>query len=180
MGDNSEHNDKLDSTDIAPERRRSGRGTYTNRFLIALLREESLSRPGEDTKDAPAHPDAPVKAPGHGHDDLAPAVGILVSVGLGILLWAIIVLVVWPFIHADGRLDARHTRSSASFPADIHGDKTIGAVYGDAHGFANTGNNTGRRNDCLSNPVMVGRVPAMSTRAELAKDAIPVSEHPMD
>lgn len=125
MGTNSEHNDKLATTDTAPDRRRPGRGIYTNRFLIALLRRESLSLPAEEPKDALTHTEAPMRAPGGSDDDLAPSVGILVSVGLGLLLWAIILLIVWPFIHADGRLDVRRARYSASFPADIDGDKTL-------------------------------------------------------
>jgi hypothetical protein len=32
----------------------------------------------------------------------------------------------------------------------------------------------------LSNAVMAGRVPAISTRAELTKDAVPVSQHSME
>jgi hypothetical protein len=125
MGTNSEHNDKLATTDTAPDRRRPGRGIYTNRFLIALLRRESLSLPAEEPKDALTHTEAPMRAPGGSDDDLAPSVGILVSVGLGLLLWAIILLIVWPFIHADGRLDVRRARYSASFPADIDRDKTL-------------------------------------------------------
>ena len=125
MGTNSEHNDKLATTDTAPDRRRPGRGIYTNQFLIALLRRESLSLPAEEPKDALTHTEAPMRAPGGSDDDLAPSVGILVSVGLGLLLWAIILLIVWPFIHADGRLDVRRARYSASFPADIDGDKTL-------------------------------------------------------
>jgi hypothetical protein len=39
--------------------------------------------------------------------------------------------------------------------------------------------NTKRRNDRLSNPVMAGLVPAIPTRTGLAKDAIPLSKHPM-
>ena len=123
MDDNSEHNDKPDITDTAADRRRPGRSAYTNSFLVALLRGQPLTRPTEDTKDAPMHTDAPMRAPGD--NDLAPAVGILVSVGLSLLLWAIILLVVWPFIHADGRLDVKRARSSASFPADIDVDKTL-------------------------------------------------------
>jgi hypothetical protein len=125
MGDDSEHNDELDITETAPDRRRPGRSVYTNRFLIALLRREPLIRPAEDTKDAPANTDVPMKLAGDSDHDLAPAVGILVSVGLGILLWAIIILVVWPFIHWDGRLDAKHTQSSVRFPADANTAKTL-------------------------------------------------------
>jgi hypothetical protein len=125
MGTNSEHNDKLAIADTAPDRRRPGRSTYTNRFLIVLLRKETLSRSAAEPEDALTHTDAPMRAPGGSDNDLAPAVGILVSVGLGLLLWAIILLIVWPFIHADGRLDVRRARSSAGFPADIAGDKTL-------------------------------------------------------
>jgi len=100
MGDESRHNDKLGAAATALDRRRPGRSAYKNRFLIALLRGEPLIRPVDDTKDAPANSGAPIKAPGGSDDDLAPAVGILVSVGLGIVLWAIILLIVWPFIHA--------------------------------------------------------------------------------
>ena len=39
---------------------------------------------------------------------------------------------------------------------------------------------TKRRNDRLSNPVMAGLVPAITTRMELAKGAIPVSKHPTE
>ena len=40
---------------------------------------------------------------------------------------------------------------------------------------------TKRRNDRLSNPSWPGLlVPAITTRTELAKDAIPVSKHPME
>ena len=39
---------------------------------------------------------------------------------------------------------------------------------------------TKRRNDRLSNPVMAGLVPAITTRTELAKGAIPVSKHPTE
>ena len=124
MSANSEQNDKLAITDTAPDRRRPGRSTYTNRFLIALLRRETLNRPAEEPKDALTHTEPPMRAPGGSDDDLAPAVGVLVSVGLGLLLWAIIVLIVWSFIHADGRSDVRRARSSASFPVDIAGDKT--------------------------------------------------------
>jgi hypothetical protein len=100
MGNNSDHNDKLDITDTAPDRRRPERSAYTNRSLIALLRGEPLSQPEENIKDAVANTDAAIQAPGGSDNDLAPAVGILVSVGLGLLLWAIILLIIWPFIHA--------------------------------------------------------------------------------
>ena len=125
MDTDSEHNDKLAITDTAPDRRRPGRSSYTNRFLIALLRRETLSPPAEEPKDALTHTKPPMRAPGGSDNGLVPAVGILVSVGLGLLLWAIIVLIVWPFIHADGRLDVRRARSSAGFPADFDGDKTL-------------------------------------------------------
>ena len=39
---------------------------------------------------------------------------------------------------------------------------------------------TTRRNDQLSNPVMAGLVPAILTRTEFAKDAIPDSKHSME
>ena len=125
MGTGSEHNDKLAVTDTAPDRRRPGRGIYTNRFLIALLRREPLNPPAEEPKDVLTHTEPPMSALGGSGDDLAPAVGILVSVGLGLLLWAIILLIVWPFIHADGYLDVKRSRSSASFPADTAGHKTL-------------------------------------------------------
>jgi hypothetical protein len=98
MGDNSEHDDKFGTADTAHDRRRPGRRAYTDQSLIALLRGEPSSRPVKDTKDAPMPGDASLSAPGD--SDLAPVVGILVSVGLGILLWAIIILMLWLFLHS--------------------------------------------------------------------------------
>ena len=39
---------------------------------------------------------------------------------------------------------------------------------------------TNRRNDPLSNPFMAGLDPAILTRTHLAKNAIPISKHPIE
>jgi hypothetical protein len=101
MRNDSEHNDKADVTDAAADRRRPGRVPYTNRFLIALLRGKPLHRVTEDVQEGAANTDVTRKLPSDSDDDLDPAVGIVVSVVLALLLWAIILLAVWLFIRVE-------------------------------------------------------------------------------
>jgi hypothetical protein len=123
---------KSDTTDAAADRRRPGRIAYTSRFLIDLLREKPTSSTAEDLADAPALTQVSVKTPGDTYGDLAPAVGICVSVILSLVLWAIIFLIIWPFIHGDGGLDIKRTRSSGRLPAHSAAD-TMLVRYADAH-----------------------------------------------
>jgi len=97
MDANSTRTDRPDTADAAPDRRRPGRAAYTNRFLIGLLREQPTPPPAEDTQDGQEFSHVSVRPAGDTHHDLAPAVGILVSVVLSVLLWAIILLIVWQF-----------------------------------------------------------------------------------
>jgi hypothetical protein len=127
MSVNSTPNGKSDTTDTAPDRRRPGRIAYTNRFLIDLLREKPATPTAEGVEEASALTQGSAIAPGDTDDDLAPAIGIFVSVVVSLALWAIILLIIWPLIHSGDRLDIRRTRSSAK--QSEHSDSDMRPVW---------------------------------------------------
>ena len=68
-----------------PDRRRPGRIATDNPHLIALMRAGGRAALPEIAEDAPG---APVE-----QDDLGPARGIALAVGIGVLLWLLIAVV---------------------------------------------------------------------------------------
>jgi hypothetical protein len=95
MSDNSPPDDKPNAVDVVPDRRRPGRVAYTNRLLISMLRGEYPDQAARDTQEAAGDAGAPINASDQRRNDLAPAVGVLVSIMLSLPFWAIIVLIVW-------------------------------------------------------------------------------------
>ena len=84
--------------EVVPDRRRPGRVDFSNSWLIALLRGEFWPGAPSPTKaDDTLTERASSNGDGsRGHtDDLTPARGIAISLGLGAALWFVIGLLVW-------------------------------------------------------------------------------------
>lgn len=78
--------------DVLIDNRRPGRRHITNKHLIALLRRPIPSDiPALDADDTPIV--TPIEKPKR--PDLDPALGILVALALGIILWMVIAAAVW-------------------------------------------------------------------------------------
>lgn len=95
MDEPIEREKRTGSTVTVPERRRPGRASYTNPFLIALLRQPAPPDAGSRRAPTPTADDAADQLSESEPDGLAAARGIGLAAIVGAALWAGVAIGLW-------------------------------------------------------------------------------------